>query len=157
MKRICIVALVAMVALVAVSCAKKKPSDIFTTLQKLGDTKEIADLKQVYTSETVKAMEELMKIVPKDLQDSKGQNKFPKEAKWDVVSEKIDGDTAEVKVKFSDHPMANMKGQEVTFKMKKEDGAWKIDLEKEMKAALALFQGLGGKDGLLKDLKKFIK
>lgn len=157
MKKAATLALIAVVALAVVSCAKNKPSDVFGKLQSIGDVNDMNALKKFYTKDTVKALEELLTLMPKEMQSTKDANKFPKEAKWEVLSEKVEGDTAEVKVKFINHPMANLKGTEAVFKMKKEEGDWKIDQETEIKQAVTLFKGLGGKDGMLKELKKMMK
>jgi len=51
----------------------------------------------------------------------------------------------------------NMKGFEYTYRMKKEDGSWKIDMEDELKAALSMMKNMGALAGFSEKLKKAIK
>ncbi|MCU0848236.1 MAG: DUF4878 domain-containing protein [Spirochaetes bacterium] len=154
MKKIFVISLVVL-ALAMVGCTKK-PSDTLGKLQSAAKSGNLEDAKKYYTKGTVKAMEELQKLFPVD--PKKGDNKFAEGAKWTVVNEKIDGDKAEVKVKYTDHPDPKMKGAEITFNMKKEDGDWKLDLEKELNMALSMFKGMGGQmNNMLKGLKNLGK
>lgn len=58
---------------------------------------------------------------------------FSERIKWTVTEQKIEGDSATVRIKFTEHPVENVKGFEMELRMIKSGGAWKIDLEREIK------------------------
>ncbi len=154
MKKIFVAFITVIVAAGLSSCSKGKPSDVLEAMQKAYASGSMADIDKYYTKGTVEAINELNKLAPKS---QKEDNKFAKEAAWDVVQETIKGDTADVKIKYTKHPVENMKGFEMTFHMKKEDGSWKIDMEKEMQAALSMIKAMNKTPGMADMLKKYMK
>lgn len=132
------------------SCSKN-PSDVLGKLQNLYKAGNYEDVKSYYTKGSIEAMNELEKLVPKSQnKEAKVDKKFVEGAKWEVVSEKINGDVADLKIKYVEHPVENMKGLEITFKMKREDGEWKIDMEKELRMSLDMIKGMHQKMNFFK-------
>jgi hypothetical protein len=158
MRRTFIFAMIATLA-VALSCGGGgKPSDVLKAMQKVYSSEKFDDANKYYTKTTVELLNEMNKLNPKSAkEESLADKKFVSGAKWDVVEEKIDGDSAQVKVRYVEHPVENMKGFEYTYKMKKEDGAWKIDMESELKAALSMMKNMGALAGFAEKFKKAVK
>jgi hypothetical protein len=50
-----------------------------------------------------------------------------------------------------------MKGFEFPFRMKKEEGKWKIDMEKEMQQALAMIKAMQRMPGVVDQMKRYMK
>ncbi len=155
MKRLFGCGLCLFVVLSVVSCSKG-PVDVLESMKSYQGSGDMEGIKKCYTKGTVKAMEEMEKYAPKS-KDDKGKvdKRFARDSEWKVVSEKIDGDTAELKIQFVEHPVENMKGLEIPFKMKKEDGEWKIDMEKEMNMSLKMIKQMGGKSDFMRRMKMF--
>jgi len=158
MRKTLIFAVVAVIA-VALSCGGGGgPSDVLKAMQKVYSSENFDDANKYYTKATVELINEMNKLNPKSSREqSLADKKFVSGAKWDVVEEKIDGDTARVKVRYTEHPVENMKGFEYTYKMKKEDGSWKIDMEDELKTALSMMKNMGALAGFAEKLKKAVK
>jgi hypothetical protein len=151
MKRLLAVVLACVIGCAFVACSKGgRPSDVFNRMKGFTGT-NIEDASAFYTKGTMEAIREMQKLMPA-AQQKKSDNKFT-DARWDVVEEKITGDTATVKLKFTDHAVANMKGTEAVFRLKKEDGVWKLDMEQEMRIGLQAMKGMGNMAEMLKQLK----
>ncbi len=158
MRRIVIPAVIATLAVMLACGGGGKPSDVLKAMQKVYASDNFDDAEKYYTRGTVELMKELNKLNPKSTKEkSLADKKFVSGAKWDVVEEKIDGDAAQVKVRYVEHPVENMKGFEYIYKMRKEDGAWKIDMESELKAALAMMKNMGAIAGFAERFKKAVK
>lgn len=156
MKRLLVNTAVLALSFVVIACGNK-PSGVLEKIQG-AEVNSVDDLALYYTEGTVKAMKELSAIAPRtDKGDAPFDNKFAKGARWKVVEEKVEGDTATVKIKYTDHPVENMKGYEMSLRMKKEAGQWKIDMEKEMNDAITMIQSMNTKGGLIDQMKKMIK
>lgn len=151
MKRLLVVAMACAIGIAFVACSKGgAPSDVFNRMKGFTGN-NIEDASAFYTKGTMEAIREMQKLMPA-AQQNKSNNKFA-DARWDVVEEKITGDTATVKLRFTEHAMANMKGTEAVFKLKKEDGTWKVDMEQEMRMALQAMKGMGNMAEMLKQMK----
>ncbi|MDR3237263.1 MAG: hypothetical protein LBT84_02035 [Spirochaetia bacterium] len=71
---------------------------------------------------------------------------------WDIVSEKITGEIAELDVVISDHIVDNRIGFRILCRMVKENNNWRLDMEKE----IAGMKGSGGEAHYLDNkLKKY--
>ncbi len=75
----------------------------------------IEDAADFYTAGTMEALRELHKLLPED-QKKQSDNKFAGDAKWEVAEEKVEGDNATVRIRFTEHPVAAVKGTEVSFR-----------------------------------------
>lgn len=161
MKKSITIAVCIAMALSLSSCSKG-PADALAGMKRCQEQSDREGAKKFYTNGTVAAMEEMEKLAPDSEKESKSANNIAKDAEWEIVSEEISGDTAKVKVRFSEHPVEKMKGMEYTFKLKNEDGAWKIDMEKEMRQALELLKisekmGKGGTMDFMNKMKELMK
>jgi len=156
MKRLLVNTAVLALSFTVIACGNK-PSGVLEKIQR-AEVNSVDDLALYYTEGTIKAMKELGTLAPKtDKGDASFDNKFVKGARWKVVEEKVEGDTAAVKIKYTDHPVENMKGYEMSLRMKKEAGQWKIDMEKEMNDAITMIQSMNKEGGLIDQMKKMIK
>lgn len=155
-KQFAVVAVVAL--LLGLAACGGRPSDVLMDLQNAYQSGSLEDPTKYYTKGTMEAMKELGALAPKSEQDKKAQEKeFARGAKWEVVQEKVEGDTAEVKIKYVEHPVENLKGEEMTFKLRKEEGRWKIDMEKEMRASITLLKRMRGGMGMVEHLRGLMK
>jgi len=157
LKKIVFAVAILSAAILVVSCSKGggRPSDVFNRVQNIkGDN--IEAMEPFYTRGTMEVLREFMKIMPEDMK-KKGDNKFAQGAKWDVIDEKVEGDKATVRVRFTDHPVEQVKRTEVAFRMKREDGAWKIDMEQEMRLGYEMFKKMQENPEMMKMLRKFQK
>lgn len=151
MKKLLSLVLACGIALAFASCKKDgSPSGVFERMKGFKGN-NIEDASAFYTKGTMEAIREMQKLIPPD-QQKKSDNKFA-DATWQVVEEKVTGDTATVKLKFTEHAMAQMKGTEAVFRLKREDGAWKLDMEQEMRMALQAMKQMGNMSEMLKQLK----
>lgn len=135
-----ITSIMIVITLLLTSCGmNNKPSDTITKLMKVnGNTKKT---KKYYTNKTVALMDELTKLSPnQDNAQIQHYNSFNKDVKWKVIEEKIEDDTATVTIEITKHANAHMKGTKSQFKMKKEKGTWKIDMEEELEPAVTMLK-----------------
>lgn len=129
-----------------------RPRDVFDRLKNITGT-SLEDAAVAYTKGTMDAIRELHKLMPPDQQKRGLDNKFA-DAKWEVVEEKIQGDDATVKIRFIHHRDEQLKGVEMPFRMKREGGMWKIDMEQELRQAIQLYKAMQGPGGMAEMLKQ---
>ncbi len=157
MKKLLVVITAIAIAAGFISCAKTaaKPSDV---LSRLKEAKSEEDARAYFTKGTLKAMDEVKKLMP-DVKDKKGGQSIDKNDKWEVLKEEIKGDTAVVTVKFTGSDNQKKVGTSAPIKFKKEDGSWKVDLEEEINLGLQMLKSLKGLDvnKLMKDAMKNVK
>ena len=60
---------------------------------------------------------------------------------WDVLENKKQENTATIKVRYARHPIENLRGNEMVFRLIKESGGWKLDLEKLIDESVKEFKG----------------
>ena len=134
-----------------ISCSNK-PGDVIEKIQDLYKAGKFKEVRNYYTKGSNLAMDEIVKLIPKSENYKEKINKrFAKGAEWEIVSENIIDTIAEVKIKYKEHPVENMKGLEIKFNMKKEDNMWKIDNEEDLKMSIEMIKGMS------EQLKSFIK
>ncbi len=141
-----------------VSCGTKKPSDVLMKARDASGAGDTSMIEQYYTAETSKMIRELEEMSKKfPGAKSKPSKGLAADAKWEVVKEDIEGDTAQVTIRYTEHPVARLKGTEYTFRMKREGGDWKIDMEKELAMAVKMMKAMSAPGGLMDQLKKMGK
>jgi hypothetical protein len=135
-------------------CSNKQDSAGFDRVfEKLSHAKGYNETKRYYTSGTIAAVEdaasrgaatgkEKLSLLPR----------FNEKTKWEELLTKVDGPRGMVRVRYIDHPSQNMIGFTMDFRMKIENGSWKIDLEDEIRTAAA-----GRKTGNTSDYIKKVK
>lgn len=105
-------------------------SDIFNHLSK---AKNFNEIKNFYSKGTLRLIEF---AVQNKLMSKKERllfiPPFRSGAKWKIISEEVIGDRAEVRIKFIEHPVENIRGFGITYQFKKEGGSWKIDIEQDL-------------------------
>jgi hypothetical protein len=138
-----IVLIIGMIIILPLGCSSKpdKPADVIKRMQSLYGSGKNDEARSFFTKGTLNAIGELNKLAPQSRGSEYGVDKiFSKGAKWAVVSEKINGDTSELRIKYTDHPVENMKGSEMAFRMRKEDGMWKCDMENDLLESMKLIR-----------------
>jgi hypothetical protein len=120
------------------------PRDVLLEIKKQQANGNYDDFYKYYTNDTVKTMAELDRLIEKN-QTVKGKEdkRFMDGADWDVIAEKINGNDADVIIKYTDHSIENMRGLELGFKLKKEDGKWKLDMEKDLRKSMEMIKNSG--------------
>lgn len=107
-------------ALVVISCGKKdSPSSITEKFLSALSKQEFENAKIYGTDDTDRLLD--MMIGYKKM----GASPFMQDAVFDVLDEKISGDAATVRVKVEGRP------KEMTFNLEKEEGKWKVAMNKE--------------------------
>jgi hypothetical protein len=107
-------------ALVVISCGKKdSPSSITEKFLAALSKQEFENAKIYGTDDTDRLLD--MMIGYKKM----GASPFMQDAVFDVLDEKISGDAATVRVKVEGRP------KEMTFNLEKEEGKWKVAMNKE--------------------------
>lgn len=150
-----------LLVLAAISCSGSKgPSATLISMKDCQVSGGTDCAKKYFTNGTMAVLDEINKLRP-ETQKNPDNAGYAEKSKWDVIDEKIDGDTATVKIKFTEHPIENMKGFELEYRMKKEEGEWRIDQEKEMRTALEMMK-LSKKSGglnldMLNKMKDYLK
>lgn len=134
--------LITIIACFALSCSTKsgKPSASLEEIQSLYKSGKYNQIKSCYTSGTLKVMDQLNKLTPSSKSQYGLDRLFGDGVKWDIAEEKIEGNSAIIKIIYTAHPVENMKGYEMTFKMKNENGVWKWDMESELKESFDLIK-----------------
>ncbi len=152
MKKMALLYLGVLISVVVVGCkGSDRPRDVFDRLKNITGT-SLEDAAVAYTRGTMDAIRELHKLMPPDQQKRGVDNKFV-DAKWEVIEETIQGDNATVKIRFTHHRDQQLKGIEMPFRMKREDGTWKIDMEQELQQAIQLYKSMHGTGGMAEMLK----
>jgi hypothetical protein len=145
------------------SACSQKPSDVLKEIQKKQVDGSYNNLNAYYTNGTVKAIAELDKLYQKKKAGKAGEDKrFADGARWDVIAEKLNGNDAEVIIKYAEHPVQNMIGLELMFRLRNEDGKWKLDAEKEILKSMEMLKNSGktdnaGKKDYLNRMKHSLK
>jgi hypothetical protein len=113
------------------------PASFDGILNKLSRARNFSEAKQYYSGGTIDAIDasvregvitekERLRILPL----------FSGKTRWEEVSKKVEGDRGIIRIRYTEHPVENMVGFEMDLKVRKEGGAWKIDLEQEIRQAL---------------------
>lgn len=136
-KHICTLALIAGL-LAAGGCSRDRaPSSFDGVFEKLIGARNFSEAKRCYTDGTIDAIDD---AVREGVIDDSGRLRilplFNEKTRWEEVSRKADDSRGEIRLRYTEHPVENMIGQEFDFRLKREGGSWKIDLEDEIRQAL---------------------
>ncbi len=138
MKKVSSVILLLACIIAAAACSRGKVSTSFGgVFEKLKKAHGFSEAKQCYTGGTIDAIDgavsdgvigekDRLRVLPL----------FNEKTTWDELSRKTDGSRGSIRIRYTGHPVENMIGSEMDFRLKKEDGSWKIDLEDEIHQAL---------------------
>jgi hypothetical protein len=156
MKKFLVFAISISVMFAISGCTSKSgsPSDVF---KKLHSVEKPDDAKKYFTKGTLKAMDELDKLVPPQMAGKKEDKNFHKDDKWEIVKEEIKNDKAVLSVKYLASKDLNKKDQVVPYKFSKEEGEWKLDYEREFAEAVNLMKGMKGMMNQMNDMLKSLK
>ncbi|MBN2040105.1 MAG: DUF4878 domain-containing protein [Spirochaetes bacterium] len=127
-------------SIIVISCSNS-PGDVLKDMKNSGNDDPVKKNSNYYTIGTLKAFEKLEKlsIGGSDKSDYMDK-KFTKGMDWTIIEENIEGNNAVVKVKYTAHPIENMKGLELTFRLVKESGKWKIDMQRELEMSIEMLE-----------------
>ncbi len=124
--------------LLAASCSRDRVSTSFGgVFEKLKRARSFSEARECYTGGTIDAIDravsdgvigekERLRILPL----------FNEKTAWDELSRRVDGSRGSIRIRYTGHPVENMIGSEMDFRLQKEGGSWKIDLEDEIRQAL---------------------
>jgi hypothetical protein len=136
------------------SCGKKTagtPEEVFEKLSKADNYEEV---KFYFTSGTIRLLDS---AVSKGILNEKDRVDylplFNKKTKWVITGKSNNGNAAGITLRFTKHPVENLKGTDISYNLVWEDGSWKIDLEQEMKDSLSAYAP-GDAEKYLKDMLK---
>ena len=121
------------------SCAKPPsgPMQALESVKGLFAAQMFAEAAAHFTPGTRSALEELERVSPGAREAGYGfAALFAGGSEWEVVESDVKGDAVVVKVRYTRHPVENYKGNEMAFRLKSEGGAWKLDMQSEVDAAV---------------------
>lgn len=133
-RRSALFALAAALVLGLFSCSRREGAASFDgVFEKLGRARDFNEAKRYYTEGTVKALEDAgggsgrgtLRLLPL----------FDERTKWEEVSKSVEGSRGAVRIRYTAHPVENMVGFEMEFRVRKIGDSWKIDLEEEVRGA----------------------
>jgi hypothetical protein len=118
-------------------CSNKQDTAGFDRIfEKLSRAKGYNETKRYYTNGTIAAIDyAASRVAATEKEKLSLLPLFNEKTKWEELLHKTEGTRGMVRVRYLDHPSQNMIGFTVDFRMKMENGSWKIDLEDEMRAA----------------------
>lgn len=120
------------------------PGDIIELLKRHSGTDEILKL---YTDETIGEFNKFKNIAKIDKPVSCSILSFiPEKAEVEVLTEKCEENVCKLSIRFTKHPVENMRGFSTDIILKKEDNYWKIDRSKDFRDMRnsVMNQGAGG-------------
>ena len=118
--------------MIAVSCSQKvdPKTPLLENAVKMSEEKDNAKIPSFYTGGTVKAAEAFArKTGGTDILSGLDRKLFVHGSRWDLKSEKKEGDAATVVIIITSHPARNMIGYEASVPLRYEHGSWKLDRE----------------------------
>jgi hypothetical protein len=128
----------------ALSCKKESaPGSIDALIEGLAGAGGTDEARRLYTRDTLDAIGSggrTAALLPA----------FPQGSRCEVLSRSVDGDRAEVTVRFAEHPVQNMVGFTMRLRLAREDGGWKIDLREEIEKSLPSVRKDGAADYIRK-------
>ena len=100
--------------------------------EKLSRARDFNEAMHCYTDGTGRALKEAggpegatLRLLPL----------FDERTRWEEVSKRVEGPVGTVRIRYTAHPVENMVGFEMEFRVKKIGDSWKIDLEDEVRKA----------------------
>jgi hypothetical protein len=125
-------------SLAAAGCSRGGGAASFDgVFDKLRTAKSFDDAKPFYTAGTIDAIEN---AVSEGAVTKGGRLRvlpvFNAKTSWEEVSRKVEGDRGTIRIRYTEHPVENMIGVQMDFRMVREKGSWKIDLEDGIRASL---------------------
>src|SRR3990172_10937073 len=107
--------------------------------ERLSRAEGLTEKRAYFTSDTVSAIDHAVSQGAVSERDKLSVlPRFDEKTKWEQVLMKVDGERGMIRIRYTDHPVENMIGLAMDFRMKKEKGTWKIDLADEIRTALQL-------------------
>jgi hypothetical protein len=149
-----IAAVAAAACLAAAGCSRGGGAASFDgVFEKLRKAKTFDEAKPYYTAGTVDAVE---RAVSEGAISKEGRLRvlplFNAKTSWEELSRTVSGDRGTIRIRYTDHPVENMIGVQMDFKMVREKGSWKIDLEDGIRASLGGTRG--GAEEYLRRIRK---
>ncbi|MDT5059730.1 MAG: hypothetical protein QOH63_189 [Acidobacteriota bacterium] len=113
------------------SSAGKSPTETLRAYYDAAKKKDVETVKKFLSRGTMQVMEDIAKGQGKTVDEmfKEGANRDAQMPTPEFSNEKITGDTASVDIKVPEQPL-------VTMQMVKEDGEWKLAIDKMMKGGI---------------------
>jgi hypothetical protein len=154
-QKACAVLATAALFLPAAGCSRGRGSSSFDGIfEKLRKARTFDEARGLYTPGTIDALESAVREgVVTEKEKSRLLPLFNDKTAWEEVSKKSDGAAGTIRIRYTGHPVENMIGSEMEFRVRKEGGSWKIDLEDEIRQALR-GRARGSTDEYIQRIKK---
>ncbi|OHD66369.1 MAG: hypothetical protein A2176_07770 [Spirochaetes bacterium RBG_13_51_14] len=120
-------------------CSQQRGAASFDGIfEKLKKARGFSEVKRYYTGGTIDALDAAVgKGVISEVERLRILPLFNDKTTWEEVSKKVDGTRGVIRIRYTEHPVENMIGFDMDFRVVKEGGSWKIDLEDEIRRALS--------------------
>jgi len=129
------------------SSGESTPEKTISGVQEKAQSGKLGEIGEHLTGDTVAAINRL-KDYPVVNWQNDFASRFPEGAEWEILSREVKGDTARITLKCVDHPVENVIGFQMDYRLRREGGVWKIDMHEELERAadrLKEFQDFGSK------------
>ncbi len=133
------VSLLCFITLAFIQCAKTptEPLEALNLIRALYQEEKFSEASEHFTRGTRRALDRLEDSHPGAREAGYGFSMlFMSGATWTVTDSTGNKDRAVIKVKYTAHPVENLRGNETEFIMIREGNAWKWDMESQVEEAL---------------------
>jgi len=141
------------------SCSGREKSgstDLSKVLSGISSAKNFDEIKKYYTKKTLNSLSSSGRGLSLSETDRfKLLAILNNDMKWRVEHEKVECNKASMGMIFLEHPVENMRGNKLHLKFEKEGGAWKIDMENDIRKMFSRYNKKNGSDYLEKKFKSY--
>jgi len=114
----------------ACSKPRNEPLEALLAVKKNFIEGKYVEAKVMMTSGTRRSLGSLERLSPGIGETGYGLSMlFADGSEWDVLENKKENGAAVIRVRYARHPVENLRGNEMTFRLVNEGGRWKLDLE----------------------------
>ena len=133
------VTLLCLITFTLFQCAKPpaEPLEALNVIKGLYEEEKFTEAEEHFTRGTRRALERLEDISPGARDAGYGFSMlFMKGVVWTVTEGPVEKNRAVIRVKYTDHPVENLRGNETEFLMLREGNTWKWDMESQVEEAI---------------------
>ncbi len=134
-----VIIVITALALLVPSCKKEqgKTRELSEIFEKISAAETYREASSFYTENTLAVVDSAVRRgrIGKD-ERVLLLPAFTSGASWEELEKKESRDSAVIRIRFTEHPVENMRGYEMSIRLVREDGSWKIDLAKELNESL---------------------
>ena len=123
---------------VAAGCSRDRGGAGFDNIfGKLQRARGYGEVKKYYSDGTLDALDDAVRVgVVADSGRLALLPLFNDRTQWEELSKNVEGTKGIIRIRYTGHPVENMIGFEMVFRVVKESGSWKLDYENEIRDAL---------------------